>query len=91
MLPEVSAHYEAWDGTHQIVLRRDPAGRWQVLDAIGAHVRLVETLTGYDDRIEQARALARDYADQQRAHRAGLRELDPFPMRLSADDAPEVA
>ena len=53
-----------------MLVTRDPAGRWQVIDAAGSQVTLVETLTGHDDRLHQAEALARDYADQQRAYQA---------------------
>ena len=36
---------------------------------------LVETLTGHDDRIDQAEALAVDYAAEQTAYLAGRREI----------------
>jgi hypothetical protein len=50
-----------------------------VLDAGGARLVLVETLTGHDDRFGQARALARDYAAQQAAYQDGRRDTDPLP------------
>lgn len=62
-----------------VLVVRDPAGRWQVLDRDAVHVTLVETLTGHDDRLDQAIALARDYADQQQAYHDGRRESDPLP------------
>jgi hypothetical protein len=70
-------------------LARDPAGRWQVLDAASPAVTLVETLTGHDDRLQQAQALARDYADQQRAHHEGEREADPLPQRAEHSEPGE--
>lgn len=48
---------------------------------LGPDLTLVETLTGHDDRLLQAQALARDYADQQRAYHEGERETDPLPRR----------
>jgi DNA-binding response OmpR family regulator len=43
---------------------------------------LVETLTGHDDRIDQAEALALDYAAEQTAYHVGRRELAPLPRPL---------
>ena len=40
---------------------------------------VVETLTGHDDRLAQAEALARDYAAEQEAYHHGLRDNDPLP------------
>jgi hypothetical protein len=71
--------YAASDGWHDVLAGRDEAGRWQVLDAAGSQLALVETLTGHDDRLDQAQALARDYASQQVAYRDGLRRFDPLP------------
>lgn len=78
---QASAGYERVGTWHEVLVTRDPAGRWQVIDAAGSQVTLVETLTGHDDRLRQAEALARDYADQQRAYHAGERETDPRPRR----------
>jgi len=39
---------------------------------------LIETLTGHDDRIDQARALALDYAGEKAAFHAGERDSDPL-------------
>jgi hypothetical protein len=64
-----------------VLVTRDPAGRWEVMDVTGSQVTLVETLTGHDDRLQQAQALARDYAEQQRAYHGGERELNPLPRR----------
>jgi hypothetical protein len=55
----------------------DPAGRWQILDAAGSQLAVVETLTGHDDRLDQALALACDYAAEQQAYHEGRRESDP--------------
>lgn len=74
----VSARYSSALGLHDVVVTRDQAGRWQVLDVLGSTVALVETLTGHDDRLDQAEALARDYAAQQQAHHDGWR-ADPLP------------
>jgi hypothetical protein len=79
--PQVNARYKAAGSWHEIVVARDHAGRWQVLDTTGSRVTLVETLTGHDDRLRQAQALARDYAEQQRAYHVGEREADPLPAR----------
>ena len=76
---QTSVGYDRAGTWHEVRLRRDPAGRWQVIDAVGSQVTLVETLTGHDDRLHQAEALARDYADQQRAYQVGERENDPRP------------
>ena len=46
---------------------------------------LIETLTGHDDRLHQAEALARDYADQQRAYQVGEREDDPRPRHPGSE------
>jgi hypothetical protein len=50
-----------------------------VLDRNGKHTRVVETLTGHDDRLAQAEALARDYAGEQQAYHDGERLTDPLP------------
>ena len=79
--PQPTARYMTAGSWHEILVARDRAGRWQVLDRTGSRVTLVETLTGHDDRLRQAQALARDYADQQRAYHVGEREADPLPAR----------
>jgi hypothetical protein len=79
--PQANAGYRAAGSWHEVLTARDHAGRWQVLDSTGSRVTLVETLTGHDDRLGQAQALARDYADQQRAYHVGERETDPLPAR----------
>jgi hypothetical protein len=91
----VSAHFSSALGYHDVVVRRDAAGRWQVLDVNGPRMIVVETLTGHDDRLDQAEALARDYAEQQQAYRDGRRS-DPLPRpqapsaRVPDRDASEV-
>jgi hypothetical protein len=85
----LSAAYRGAGTWHEVQVTRDPNGRWQVIDSVGSQATLVETLTGHDDRLLQAQALARDYADQQRAYRAGERESNPLPRR--PDSAPETA
>jgi hypothetical protein len=75
----VCAGYATDGGWRDVLVGRDETGRWQVFDAGGSQLMLVETLTGHDDRLDQARALARDYADQQAAYRDGRRDSDPLP------------
>ncbi len=79
--PQGSTGYRVAGLWHDVLVTRDPDGRWQVIDTAGSQVTLVETLTGHDDRLHQAQALARDYAEQQRAHQAGEREANPLPRR----------
>lgn len=82
---QASAGYERAGTWHEVLVTRDPAGRWQVIDAAGSQMALIETLTGHDDRLHQAEALARDYADQQRAYQAGERESDPRPRHPESE------
>ena len=77
--PQVSAEYQEAGRWHQVLVARDPAGRWQVIDSDGSQATLIETLTGHDDRLHQAQALARDYAEQQQAYHDGEREANPLP------------
>ena len=79
----VGGRYCTRCGPHEVVVVRDPHGRWQVVDREAADVTLVETLTGYDDRLDQAIALARDYAEQQQAFHDRRREEDPLPCTRS--------
>jgi hypothetical protein len=76
---------------HEVLVTRDPTGRWQVVDAAGAAIVVVETLTGHDDRLDQALALARDYAAEQQAYRDGRRESDPLPRPSTVNDALKMA
>ena len=62
-----------------MLVGRDDTGRWRVLDAAATRLVVVETLTGHDDRLDQAEALARDYAGEQAAYHDGTRQLDPLP------------
>ena len=89
--PNTAGWYSGPNGEHVVLVVRDPAGRWQVLDRDAAQVRLVETLTGHDDRLDQAIALARDYAEQQRAYHGGRREYDPLPRPATIDHAADAA
>ena len=75
----VSDGYPACDGWHDVVVTQDEGGRWQVFDLSDARLVLVETLSGHDDRLDQAQALARDYACEQAAYHAGRRASDPLP------------
>ena len=78
-LTRVSGSYRAPDGWHAVYIALDDGGRWQVFDASMTQLVLVETLTGHDDRIDQAQALAGDYTGEQAAYRAANRESDPLP------------
>jgi hypothetical protein len=84
----ITAHYRTADGReHNVVVQRTPEGRWRVLDVADTQTAVVETLTGHDDRRAQAEALARDYATEQQAFHAGLRD-DPLrrPARPPAEE-----
>jgi hypothetical protein len=78
-LTRVSAGYAAPDGWHAVYIELDERGRWKVFDGSTTHLVLVETLTGHDDRLDQAEALAVDYAAEQTAYHAGRRESPPLP------------
>jgi hypothetical protein len=71
--------YAAPDGWHEVLVGRDESGRWRVVDAAATRLVLVETLTGHDDRLDQAEALARDYAGEKAAYHGGVRPFDPLP------------
>ena len=71
--------YLAGGRRHEVRVRRDHVGRWQVIDAGPELLILVETLTGHDDRRPQACALARDFAEQRSAFLRGERDSDPLP------------
>jgi hypothetical protein len=88
--PATAACYRARDGTeHRVLVERSAAGRWRVLDAVDDDDAIVvDTLTGQDDRLDQAAALARDYAAEQQAHHDGARLDDPLP-RHRPDDGEE--
>jgi hypothetical protein len=88
--PRQAAGYTAPSGRHEVLVIRDPAGRWQILDAAGSQLVVVETLTGHDDRLDQALALACDYAAEQQAYHDGRRESDPFPSAFSIGEALDV-
>jgi hypothetical protein len=75
----VGGRYTSPSGAHEVVVVRDGDGRWQVVDRAATDLTLVETLTGHDDRFEQAIAVADDYAAQQQAFHDGRREDDPLP------------
>jgi hypothetical protein len=80
MPEQAAAHYRTRDGTEHVVLTyRTPEGRWQVLDRANHSTLVVETLTGHDDRLSQAEALARDYAAEQQAYHDGQRLENPLP------------
>jgi hypothetical protein len=82
----VGGRYRSAWTWHNVLVTRDHAGRWQVVDTAGSESVLVETLTGHDDRLDQALALARDYASQQQEYRDGRRESDPLPRPRAIGD-----
>lgn len=87
----VGGRYRSQCEWHVVLVTRDPFGRWQVVDTARSEIVVVETLTGHDDRLDQAIALARDYAAEQQAYRTGRREFDPLPRPSTVDDAIELA
>jgi hypothetical protein len=89
MSARVGGRYRSSFEWHEVLVTRDPGGRWQVVDAAGSKIVVVETLTGHDDRLDQALALARDYAAEQRAYRDGCRDSDPLPRPATVEDALE--
>ena len=78
--PRTAASYRARDGSrHDVQVLTTPAGRGRILDVGETDVVHVETLTGFDDRLSQATALAEDYAAEEDAYHAGDRLDDPLP------------
>jgi hypothetical protein len=78
--PVIAARYHASDGTeHRVLPERSPDGRWRVVNAVEDDAIVVDTLTGHDDRLDQAAALARDYAAEQQGRHDGERLVDPLP------------
>ena len=76
---EAASSYLAGGQRHEVWVRRDRVGRWQVIDAGPELLIVVDTLTGHDDRRAQACALARDFAEQRAAFLRGERDSDPLP------------
>jgi len=74
----LGGRYRAHGIEHDIYVVRLTSLRWQVLDVTPGDVVIVDTLEGFDDRFEQARALADDYAGEMQAYYDGLRETDPL-------------
>src|SRR4051812_10386651 len=79
--------YRSLGQWHEVLVTRDPCGRWQILDATRSELVVVETLTGHDDRLDQALAVARDYAAEQNAFQHGSRDDDPLPRPVRIDRA----
>src|SRR3954454_1513743 len=76
---QLGGRYRSTGEWHEVLVTRDACGRWQVLDATGSEIVVVETLTGHDDRLDQALAVARDYAAEQHAFQDGSRHDAPLP------------
>ena len=55
-IPAPFGYRDATGTRHQVLVRRDPDGAWQVLDVV-----VIETLTGVGEGREAAEAVARDY------------------------------
>ena len=94
MLNRVTARYRARDGSeHLVSVRRTREGRWRISDITDRETIIVEELTGSDDRLAQAEALARDYASEQAAYHRGLRAENPLPRahRDEPDEKPCAA
>jgi hypothetical protein len=90
----VMGAHRAGDGSeHLVAVERTPEGRWRVLDIADGNVVVIDTLTGHDDRLAQAEALARDYAAEQDAYHRGVRAGDPLPrpVRDDTDESPWAA
>src|SRR3954462_13606120 len=78
--PRTAATYRARDGSqHEVLVLTTPAGRWRILDTTDTTVVHVETLTGYDDLLSQATALAADYAPATQPYHGGERLEAPLP------------
>jgi hypothetical protein len=56
-----AARYRDADGVWHILVVRNTAGGWQVVDLDGEQERVIETLTGVGDGRPQADAIVRDY------------------------------
>jgi hypothetical protein len=57
--PAPFGYRDAAGARHQVLVRRDPEGAWQVLDIV-----VIETLTAVGEGREAAEAVARDYVAQ---------------------------
>jgi hypothetical protein len=87
----VCGRYTGPDGQHRVAVARDATGRWLVADQGRDHALVVEILTGHDDRLDQAIAVARDYAAQKQSYHDRRREDDPLPRSTVLDVAPSAA
>jgi hypothetical protein len=82
--PATARYRDAAGGWHDVVVRQNAEGAWEILDVSAERMRIVDTLRGYDDGPTQAAALARDYAAQ-RHRESGERLRDaPDGRRLAA-------
>jgi hypothetical protein len=82
--PATARYRDAAGGWHDVVVRRNAEGAWEILDTGGERTRVVDTLRGYDDAAPQATAVACDYAAQR--HCEPVEGLRPGPdaQRLAA-------
>ena len=55
-----------------------------ILDICESHMTVVDVLRGHDDRLEQARAVAREYASQRAALQRAITDAIRLPARLTA-------
>jgi hypothetical protein len=71
---------------HEVILRKTPAGDWEVLDAGAGKVLVIESLDGRVDGEAQADAVARDYVTAGRyVPPAGRNGGEAIPEQRGAD------
>ena len=69
--PTPFGYRDATGARHQVLVRQNPEGAWQVLD-----ITVIETLTGVGEGRDAAEAVARDYVAEQH-HPAAARRRCP--------------
>jgi hypothetical protein len=74
--PAPFGYRDATGARHQVLVRRDSDGAWQVLDIL-----VIETLTGVGEGRDAAEAVARDYVAQ---HHRPAWCTDPTGRRSAA-------
>jgi len=71
---------------HEVVVRKTPAGNWEVLDSCAGGTRVIESLDGRVDGEAQAEAVARDYVTAGRyVPLAGRNGGEAIPEQRGAD------
>ena len=74
--PAPFGYRDATGARHQVLVRRDLDGAWQVLDIL-----VIETLTAVGEGRDAAEAVARDYVAQ---HHQPIGRADRTPRRSAA-------